>query len=671
MCGISGIINNTLQSYTCANLKQMTDAIAHRGPNDVGYVIFDNHNSGVIYGDDTTPKAVYESAIQYTPSNPVSINANGTFKLAFGHRRLSIIDLSPYGHLPMSYKKDRYWITFNGEIYNYVSLRQELIALGHVFTSQSDTEVIIAAYAQWGVDCQLRFKGMWAFVIFDTETNTIFISRDRFGIKPLYYWFSPQNAFCFASEIKQFTFLPGWKASLNGQQAFDYLMYNMTDHTDCTMFKGVFHIPPGHCFEGNISALTPNNVGKIDHLKWYQPTNNAYKGSFKEACESFKSHFKQSIKEHLIADVPVGSALSGGLDSSAIVCEISNVLTENGKSDAQKTFSYISSDERYNEKKWIDEVIKKTAVDDYYVTLSGEEVFKKTEDLIWFNDEPSQSQSLLASFLVYSKAKDENIKVLINGQGADEYLSGYGAFNIFRKVQLLKKLQFTKLRKDILEDNKLSKKSSLSSYAQLLYHLVPKFITRILSKRTNNYKQLLASISVQKLQAKQLHPYDSIPFNNDSTFNISQKQLLFDPLQKYLRYEDRMSMANSIEARIPFLDHHLVEFATQLPVEYLDGPGKQKKLMLYSLNSILPEAIIKRNDKIGFITSEENWVKNKYTQEFRLMLKNSIAESKGILNDNVLVYFDKVVENKIPFTYNYWRFIQFGYWMKTFNVENS
>ena len=669
MCGISGIVNNSQQFFSSDAIKLMTDVISHRGPNDVGYILFSDDEKAQLLGDTDTPKEVYESKISYTPDRAINDIKSTSFTLALGHRRLSIIDLSTFGHLPMSYDNGRYWITFNGEIYNYKELKKELLALGYSFVSQTDTEVILAAYMEWGINCQQKFNGMWAFSIYDTETKELFLSRDRFGIKPLYYWASSQKAFCFASEIKQFTFLPGWKAILNGQKGFDYLMYNMTDHTEATMFKGVFHLPAGHYFKCHINNIQPDASGKVITKKWYQPVFKKYEGSFKQASQGFETHFKNAVKEHLISDVPVGSALSGGLDSSAIVCEINNLLKEEGKADIQKTFSYCSSDERYNEKKWIDEVIKVTNVNAHYVSLNGNEVFEKTEDLIWFNDEPTQSQSVLASFKVYENAKENNVKALINGQGADEYLSGYGAFNIFRRVHLLKNFKFKKLNQEITNSSNQSATSISKAYLQLIYHLVPDCIKRYFSRKTKNYQHIFSVISLTQLKAKEQHPYDNIPYKSDSVFNIAHKQLLYDPLQKYLRFEDRMSMANSIEARVPFLDHRLVEFSTKLPVDYLDGQGELKKIMLHGLKNILPIAILQRKDKIGFITSEENWVRKEFTKEFREMLDQSIASSKGIIKPSALLYFDKVVAGAIPFTYNYWRFIQFGLWMRKFNVE--
>jgi asparagine synthase (glutamine-hydrolysing) len=669
MCGISGIINSSSQRYDVAHLKAMTDIIHYRGPDDEGYALFDDQGNVFAVGDNDTSPEAYNTDIPYRPIDTLQSLRQKDFTAGFGHRRLAIQDLSAYGHLPMSYAGNRYWITFNGEIYNFKELKHELQQLGHSFISHTDTEVILAAYSQWGVECLNRFRGMWSFAIYDNENKEIFVARDRFGIKPLYYWFSPGNVFCFASEIKQFTILPGWKATLNRQRAFDYLVYGMTDHTAETMFEGVYHIPAGCYFKANISSIVPGAGGKIATTKWYFPRYKGFKNTFAAAVNQFKVFFHNAVKEHMVADVPLGSALSGGLDSSALVCEMNNILQREKKAELQKTFSYCSADERYNEKKWMDEVTRQTNVEAHYITENGNNVFARAIELIWHHDEPNQSQSELVTCLVYEAANKNNIKVLICGQGADEYLSGYEAFKAFRHVQLLKKGKFKKLNAEISGNQKTTKKGLLRAYVRLGYFVAPRFLQRYLSRKTDTYRNLEQIISFEKLNAREAHPFDSIPYKNDSIFNIAHKQVLHYPLQKYLRFEDRMSMLNSVEARVPFLDHRLVEFTTQLPADYLDGMDEPKKILKYGLKDVLPEKIRNRTDKIGFITSEENWIRQTHTKEFRAMLEHSISNSEGIIKPESLAYFDKICSGDIPFDYTYWRLIAFGLWMEKFSVQ--
>ncbi len=669
MCGISGIINKDVSAFNVSDIKAMTDIVHHRGPDDAGYVLIDNNANIHLAGDADTPQQVYNSNVPYKPATDITAYKQNKYEVAFGHRRLAIVDLSPCGHCPMSYSNNRYWITYNGEIYNFKELQKELQQLGHHFISQSDTEVILAAYAQWGTECLQKFNGMWAFAIYDKDTKEIFLARDRFGIKPLYYWIAPNQSLCFASEIKQFTVLPGWLAKLNNQRAFDYLMYNMTDHTDETMFTGVFHIPAGYYYHADVNNIKINPGEKLGLTKWYQPQYKGSNISFEKAAITFEKHFKESVKEHLTADVQVGSSLSGGLDSSAIVCEINSLLKEAGKTDIQKTISYCSADERYNEKKWVEEVMKAVQVEPHYISESAEGVIEKALELVWYHDEPNQSQSELATWHVYRLAKEKKIKVLINGQGADEYLSGYEAFSHFRWLQLLKKGKIRKLNYEIDNSTTYANAGRVSTYIHLFYFMVPAFVRKFFSTKTSTYKTIASLISFEKLGAKEQHPYDEMKYKSDSIFNIAHRQVLHNPLPKYLRYEDRMSMANSIEARVPFLDHRLVEFTTQLPADYLDGVGETKKILLHGLKNILPASILARKDKIGFVTSEEKWVRQQMTGEFRKLLQESIDNSKGIIKPGALVYFDNIVKGTVPFSYNYWRLIAFGVWMKRFNVK--
>ena len=668
MCGIAGITNTGNGGYSAKDIQLMTDIVRHRGPDDAGFLLVSEDGTVLTAGGDDTPGEVYAAETPYKPQLNISGIPGNSFRVALGHRRLSIQDLTPLGHCPLSYKNGRYWITFNGEIYNFPLLKEELELLGHHFISHTDTEVILAAYDQWGTECVHRLQGMWAFAIYDIALKELFFSRDRFGIKPLYYWVSPGGSLCFASEIKQFTQLPDWKAKLNKERTCDYLLYNVTDHTDETMFTGVYHVLPGHCFKCNINHFTAVPYGKIALTKWYDPKYTGSDISFAEAAETFEKLFRASVKKHLIADVPVGAALSGGLDSSSVVCEIDNMLKNSHSNIKQKTFSYTSSDERYNEQKWIDEVLKQVSAEPHFVGETGD-IVNTAVDLIWYNDEPTQSQSEMAAFFVYRLAKENNIKVVISGKGADEYLSGYKSYRLFRWTLLLKKGQFWRLNKEIRDSKAHINLGLMGTYLRLCYFFVPTFVKKIFRYAGSTYKIVKSIVDFDKLGNNDLHPYDDEAYAEDSIFKIASRNIFYNPLPKFLRYEDRMSMANSVESRVPFLDHELVEFTMQQKADYLDAPGEQKKILLHGLKKLLPPAILSRKTKIGFITSEEKWVRQQMTPAFRKLLEESIAHSHGILKPGALDYFDKIVAGTEPFDYTYWRLIAFGLWMKTFNVQ--
>jgi asparagine synthase (glutamine-hydrolysing) len=661
MCGISGAISKN--KININSFLRMNQIIKHRGPDDEGFVLF-NDSQFEVLGSNDTAKETWEANGIYLPVNKVE-QSTIQAQVAFGHRRLSILDLSPKGHQPMCGDEERYWITFNGEIYNYIEIRDELIQLGHSFNTDTDTEVILNAYKQWGIECLHKFNGMWAFALYDRIEQSIFLSRDRFGIKPLYYWFSPEGDFYFGSEIKQFTVLPGWRAVLNRDRALDYLYYALMDHTDESLFNGVYILSPGCCFESKIKDVKSEN-GKLHFLKWYNPVTLPSKISFEDAKVQFLEKFKDAIKLHLRADVPVGSALSGGLDSSSIVSYINILLKQQGKSELQKTFSSCSHDERFDERKWMDEVVKETRVDGHFIYPKGGNVFKLTENILWNLDEPYQSQAAYLSNHVFKEASYNKVKVLLNGQGADEYLSGYGAFQRFRHKKLFLKGNFYVLFKEMK-----SIKSLTNIFLELIKDNLPMSCLSFLHKNFRKKHNLDKILNNKIINTKNyIHPYVLNQYKKTKLLNISEYQIFKDPLQKYLKWEDRNSMAYSVEARVPFLDFRLVEFVRSLPLEYLDEKGLSKKILVESMEGILPEVIRQRKDKKGFITPEEVWFKKDYFEDFVNLFKDNIKYSKGIINEKeAIIFFNDVKTGKIPFSYDYWRIIIFCIWMKIFEIE--
>ncbi len=664
MCGISGIISNK-NSNTTLDLIKMTKIIDYRGPDDEGFVLINDEKVFVAGGDDTA-EASWIEKIPYLPKLNIKDLVSQNSSVSFGHRRLSILDLSANGHQPMCDSSERYWITFNGEIYNYIEIREKLQALGHVFHTNTDTEVILIAYQTWGTSCQDHFNGMWSLAIYDTIDKKIFFSRDRYGIKPFYYWFSPQGDFYFASEIKQFTNAIGWKAILNGARAYDYLYYALTDHTEQTLFKGVYLLRPGQCFHGTIEDLFSKDAkGSIMTTNWYTPIAKNFKGSFTEAKTEFLSKFKDAVQLHLRSDVPIGSALSGGLDSSAIVSYINILLKQQDKSDLQKTFSSCSDDERYDERKWMEIVVAETNVDGHYIYPQGKDVFTLTEHLVWHMDEPYQSQSAFLGYHVFQEARKNNIVVLMNGQGADEYLSGYNDFRLLRRKKLLKKFRIKELYSEVKSFGTI-----FNLFQDIIFDNLPRKLKYYLANNNKRSKELDSIIDVPKIVKVKKHPYETNDYVKKSHFEISKYQLYKEPLQKYLRWEDRNSMAHSIEARVPFLDHRLVELAHSLPLEYLDAPDQSKRVLVEAMKGILPERIRQRKDKKGFITPEQNWFMNEFKDQYVNMLKSYLPYAKGIIRESQAIKFYEDVQNAvIPFDYTYWRILQFCIWMKVFNVD--
>jgi asparagine synthase (glutamine-hydrolysing) len=667
MCGISGIVGSGF--FKAEEIMAMNSAIRHRGPDDEGFLLIDAERNLRIAGGTDTPSGTWVSKFEYAPDVRIQELSNSQFRMALGHRRLSILDLSEAGHQPMSYSDGRYWIAFNGEIYNYLDIKNELQKTGRQFITRTDTEVILAAYAEWGEKCLEKFAGMWAFAIYDNTLSEIFLARDRYGIKPLYYWFAPDGRFCFGSEIKQFSRCSGWAAEMNRERVHDYLAYSFTDHTDETMFAGVFQLPAGSSFRSVTDGLVPAGDGRIASNRWYEVRRKQFTGSFTEATDVFRDLFENSVREHLSADVPVGTALSGGLDSSSIVCEVNRILRIDGKSELQKTFSSCASEERYNEKKWMDIVINHTSVDAHLIYPRLQEAIDSTADLIWYQDEPYQSQSAFLGYSVFGLAKRSGVKVLLNGQGADEYLGGYGQFAAARYANMVRQLRILPLLADITKLQRIRQISKATLAKHILYHLFPSGIRKQATNLTSSADQVKRLIDTGRLKATGTHPYEIIPVKMNSIPEISEHLTFYSTLPKYLRWEDRNSMAYSIEARVPFLDHRLVEFAYSLPEDYLEKDGVTKRVMREAMGNLLPEKIKNRKDKMGFTTPEEMWVKKERPEFFREKIAEAISVTGGIINNEALKYFDNVVNGKLAFDFTYWRIILFSEWVKKFQVN--
>lgn len=668
MCGIAGYIARKGELIQNDVISRMTDTIRHRGPDDEGFV-FVCENEILPAGGIDTPAEVWNVKTDYSPSRSVESCKSGYSPVALGHRRLSILDLTPTGHQPMSYENGRYWIVFNGEIYNYQEIRTELAGLGYGFHTRSDTETILAAYSMWGEHCLERFAGMWSFAIYDRTKRELFLSRDRYGIKPFYYYFSPEGNFYFASEIKQFTVLDQWTPEMNPQRVYDQLVYSFTDHTDETMFKRVFQLPGGTFIRTSVDDIKPDYEGRIRSKKWYNVHVEPFKGTFEEASVQFREHFGKAVSEHLYADVPVGTALSGGLDSSAIVCEVNRILRSHGDQTLQKTFSSCTVHEKYNEKKWMDVIVNHTKVDASFVYPEPEDIFRLTPDLIWIHDEPYQSQSAFLAYHVFRSAREKGVKVLLNGQGADEYLGGYGQFTTALYAGMVRKIRIKPAIVDIRHLSREKGISELSVYSDVALQLLPDRTRRCLTYLHVNSGSVRKLINHKALGINPTHPYDVIPVKYNSVPEISEHLTFYSTLPKYLRWEDRNSMANSVEARVPFLDHRLVEFAFNLPDDYLEKRGITKRVMREAFIGLLPEVIRLRKDKMGFATPEEVWVRQGNTKLFRDKVEKAVESTGGIVKPDAIDYFNDIASGKTKFDYTYWRIILFAEWMQKFGIK--
>jgi len=642
----------------------MTDRIRHRGPDDEGFLFLDRtlQRAEICFGSDT-PKSVFHSGYHYTTGLIDLKSANQEFYIGLGHRRLSVIDLSSAGHQPLSYDHGKYWIIFNGEIYNHNELKNELIRFGHTFISRTDTEVIVAAYKQWGKECLSHFNGMWAFILIDIYNKKAFIARDRFGVKPLYYWRAPNGLLAFASEIKAFTSLPGWQAILDKQMAFDFLEWGITDHTSHTMFDGVSQLRGGHYIE----LALGEQYATIQPSKYYEIRSRRSNLDFYEASNIFKNLLNDSVRLRLISDVPVGSCLSGGLDSSSIVCLMNDILHQEGDKNLQRTFSAYSEEKSTDESEYIEEVIEKRKIESNVITPTLEYFSENIDDLVWSQDEPFNTTSPFAQWCVFKLAKNKGIVVMLDGQGADEILAGYhNSFETYLASLLKKGKIFTFIRefKAIKDLYKYNNANIIKKIIDVSISDEPKYlIKKILNDRR---KPIWYDSSV--LQTKGSDIILECLRRRTTLVDLILTEVEFTSLPKLLKFEDRNSMAHSVEARVPFLDYRLVEFALSVPDDFLIKRGITKRILRQSMDGIIPEKIKNRVTKLGFATPEEHWLRSN-PELFLELMKKSIGSSNGIIRIEGLDNIKKMIEGEIEFNTQAWRAICFGIWSKQFNVK--
>jgi asparagine synthase (glutamine-hydrolysing) len=638
----------------------MTRCIRHRGPDDEGYWLYSPQANHALGGAET-PATVYQSPTPYQPMGRIEAHS-GSFQIAMGHRRLSIQDLSPAGHQPMSSPDRRFWIVYNGEVYNFIELRKELQELGQRIGSHCDSEVLLAAYIQWGPDCLQRLNGMFAFAVFDSEKQSLFVARDRFGVKPLYMWRSPRGDIAFASEIKQFTVLSTWKARVNGQLAYDFLSTGLTGHRSDTHFEDVTQLRGGEC--ASIDLKHPQHV-LIQ--RWYKLPHTPFEGTFEEARTQFHDLFTDAIRIRLRADVPLGSCLSGGLDSSSIVCIINRLLKDQSKHALQQTFSACSHHKPVDESPFMKMVIDATGVEGHYTYPDLQQLFKELDRIVWHQDEPFGSTSIFAQWEVFRLAKQKGVTVMLDGQGADEQLAGYSSFLHVYLLDLIKRRRYGRVFREMR-----AYKQSLGMKhpeVQLLRALLP---ARFIGIAKRLLRDPTGQLNWLNRESMGLYSHDPCAFDAPKLGPLNEMtyaQLRSTHLPMLLQYEDRDSMAHSVESRTPFVDYRLVELVQSLPADFKIKDGETKYILREAMAGILPEGIRKRMDKIGFATPEEVWVQKEAPQLFKQEIRRAVHASQGILNEQAILLADRMIDAKAPFSFLLWRMLVFGRWMERFGAQ--
>ena len=597
MCGISGIINKNNKSVEELLILQMTDIIAHRGPDSSGSYLYKN--------------------------------------IAFGHRRLSILDLSSSGHQPMKYLDDLV-ITYNGEIYNFIEIREELIQKGYIFDSNSDTEVILKAYHCWGKTCVNYFNGMWSFSILDIKQKIVFCSRDRFGVKPFYY-IENNDLFSFGSEISQLLpFLPN--RILNKKVALDYLISGIEECSNETFFKDIYLLKGGH----NLVFDLQTNSYEIE--RYYNLKLSAQKNT---SVDDYIQELKRSITLRLRSDVKVGTCLSGGIDSSTI-SSFASKLYQNSNEKLMAIHAK-SSEYKTDESEFAKIVSKIANINLNFVEPSYSDFKSNILSIIKIQQEPFGSLSIIMQYFVFKKAKELGCIVMLDGQGGDETLLGYERYYpaIVKSKKGIAKL------KALLQSSKNSRLSLIDTIKYQYYFSNYKLRLKRLKFKNSFYKsEILNEYESEELRIIS-ESYNDISILQKNEIESSQ-------LPHLLKYEDRNSMANSIESRLPFLDYKLVELSLNTNNSLKIKDGWTKFILRKAAETILPKEIVWRKNKLGFNAPEKTW-----TKEFENEMIKEIQQSEILNNfiDLKKLYFKNLdLRTK-------WRLYNFSVWEKEFKVK--
>jgi asparagine synthase (glutamine-hydrolysing) len=606
MCGILGCWHLDNKPAELATIQRATNLLRHRGPDDEGYLLINTANNCVSqYGGRDTMAELNLPRIE---------NAFGqSFNLALGFRRLAIIDISAAGHQPMASADKKHWIIFNGEIYNYLELRAELAGYGHHFRTNTDTEVILAAYRQWGRDCLSRFNGMWALAIWDAQKQELFCARDRLGVKPFYYYFNGTR-FVFASEIKAILAATSDLGRINHPYLAHFLLTGMLDYGDQTFFASIKALPPAHYLKinDNTTALTPRRYWDIN------PGAIKTQYDYAQPEKTFLHLLTDSVRLRLRSDVPVGTCLSGGLDSSAIVALASKMLPH-----SLNSFSSIYAHPGYSEEPFIRLVAQANKTISHFTSPDPEKFFSLLGKIIWHLDEPSAGPGVYSQWFVMELAK-QSVTVLLDGQGGDELFAGYAPYLPLHLLSLSQKIlrerqpallgQFLQDAVAILRDSRRYFFPELNAR---------QFFQKIAARASGRRYRADLWLNTDMAEAqRQLAIGEHNPIASHDALN---RRLYRDVTQTsipaLLHYEDRSSMAFSLEARVPFLDYRLVEFALGLPGEMKIKGATTKYIARQALKDILPEAVHARRDKMGYPTPLALWLRGPLRSQTDEMLQ--------------------------------------------------
>lgn len=648
MCGIFGILATPGQrlSRVPELAAQLCSDLRHRGPDDFGWAAFSAQ--GQLLGTEREHTRLGEQGAA----------------LLLGQTRLSIIDLTIAGHQPMFSEDGRYALVYNGELYNYCELRAELEQQGSRFCGNSDTEVLLQALIRWGTSCLGRLTGMFAFALYDAVEQSLFLARDCFGVKPL-FWRHEEGVFSFASEVPAMLLFPGARRKASAVAAYNYLALGRYDRGGETFFQDIHRLPPACCMTVNV------RTGAVSAPEAYWRPDLSVRSplSFKAAAAHLRELFLDSVRLHLRADVPLGVALSGGIDSSAVACAVRHLQPET----ELHTFSFLAKGSPLSEEYWADLVVKRTNAIRHTVEVAPCELARDFTALIRGQGEPFGSTSIYAQHRVFRLVRECGIKVTLDGQGADELLAGYFGYPGQRLASLLLQGK-PKAAWNFLRAKAQWPGSSLgSTLRRSIGEFTPVWLLPMalrLAGRTpapdwldmDALKQAGARFSVQDERRSKFSACQ------DRVRQILAYQLTWEGLQHLLRHGDRNSMAFSVESRVPFLTREMADFCLSLPEEYLiDMNGRTKSVFREAMRGIVPDEILDRRDKIGFETPESDWL-----SALAPWVEEALASGYHVpyfRSDKARGEWREILAGKRRFDGRAWRWLNYAEWARQFQVE--
>jgi asparagine synthase (glutamine-hydrolysing) len=673
MCGIAGVLSLNNEPIKSDVIKGMCDVVDYRGPDDAGYAFFSCDGSQ--QGHDTLWLELTDNEFKHKNVNLAPIESDyakqeiaaSKWRLALGHRRLAVIDLTPRAHQPMSDRGKRVWITYSGEIYNFKALRAELEKAGYTFYSASDTEVVIYSYLAWGIDCIHRFNGMFAFALWDNKENKLFLVRDRFGVKPLYYYYK-NNTLVFASEIKSILKSDYVRVNVNLEALSEYFTFQNI-FTDRTLFQDIKLLSPGNFIEVDLNASTGNALRF--HKYW---DYNFYGGDFQlseaEAVNELRRLFTQSVTRQLVSDVPIGSYLSGGMDSGSIIAVARKHLGRMSTFTCGFDLSSASGLELgFDERRYSEILANLLKTEHYEVVLHAGDMEQIMPELIWHLEDLRLGQCYPNYYA--ARLAGKFVKVVLSGGGGDELFGGY-PWRYYRGIN----------------------PRDRDDYLRRYYEYWQRLVTDEDKKKLFNSKiyRQLKDYSTFEVFSSVFADSKNIPGSNEDYINHS----LYFEIKTFLHglfvIEDKISMAQSLETRVPFMDNDLVDFALKIPVTLKlnnleqiatmdeDEVGKLRRyyqttrdgkiILRKSMKGLIPQDILER-EKQGFSAPDASWFRGESIDYVKRLLLDSKARIYEYLNP---AYVQKRLEEHASGKANHrlfiWSLLSFEWWLRRF-LDNS